>query len=377
MFNIYGKYTGATVYSDICDSEATSQIYGLCNHPIFEGASVKIMPDVHSGVGCTVGTTVKMRRRAVIPSVVGSDIGCGVLSVRFSREGEIDFAALDGFINKNIPYGMTVRQTKHKNLDKRVAEAITSLSDDLKMYKSREAFLRSVGTLGGGNHYIEIGRADDGYMLSVHTGSRGIGKCVAKYFTDLADKYVVKRGYVGFDRSMPYIEGEEYDLYLTEMTRATLAAAENRRLIARDILAFLCADEIESFDTVHNYIEVERDGTLTIRKGAVSAKSGERLAIPLNMRDGIIIAEGLGNPDWNFSAPHGAGRLLSRREAKESLDIEQFKREMSGVVSFSVGRSTLDESPMAYKPADEILSVIGESVKIIGIVKPLYNFKAH
>lgn len=377
MFEIYGKYTSATVYSDICDAEATSQIYGLCNHPIFEGASIKIMPDVHSGVGCTVGTTIKAQRRAVIPSVVGSDIGCGVLSVRFKRKSDIDYAALDRFISGNIPFGMSIRPSRHKRLDKKVREDIEQIADDLKMYRSKEDFVRSVGSLGGGNHYIEIGNTREGYMLSIHTGSRSIGKCVAKYFTDLADKYVTEKGLCGFDRSMPYIEEELYDLYVTQMLRASAAAAENRRLIAADILEFLGAEATESFDTVHNYIEVARDGSLIIRKGAVSAKAGEGLAIPLNMRDGIIIAEGLGNPEWNFSAPHGAGRLLSRREAKERLNLAEFEREMSGIVSFSVGRSTLDESPMAYKPPEEILSVIGDTVRICEIVKPLYNFKAH
>ncbi len=377
MFEIYGKYTSAVVYSDICEQEALSQLYDLCNHPVFEGAAIRIMPDVHAGAGCTVGTTVRMQRRAIIPSVVGADIGCGVLTVLFEYDGEIDYKALDDFIVGNIPSGMGIRQNTHPRMNNELKREIRALSEELKMYRSADAFIRSCGSLGGGNHYIEIDRLSGGkYAISIHTGSRGLGKCVAEYFGDVAKNYLHKNNISGVNRSMPYIEEDDFDNYICQMTRAQRMAAESRRLISHDILTFLGAEPLDSFDTVHNYIECHRDGGITIRKGAVRAALGERLAIPLNMRDGVLIAVGKGNPDWNFSAPHGAGRLLSRAAAKTSVSIEEYRSAMSGVSSWSVLPSTLDESPMAYKPAQLIREAVTPTVEIIDTALPLYNFKA-
>ncbi len=377
MFELYGKYTSAIVYADICEGDAISQIYDLCNHPVYAGAKIRIMPDVHAGSGCTVGTTVTMQRKAVIPSIVGADIGCGVLTVTFEKSGDIDFKALDDFIITEIPSGMSIRRNTHPLLSKKVKDDIRELCYELGMYDSEQAFIRSCGSLGGGNHYIEIGRAEDGtYALSVHTGSRGLGKCVAEYFSDRAKEYVRAKNITGINRNMPYLEDEGYDLYLAQMKRAQAMAEENRRLIAKDITDFLSVCPCDSFDTVHNYIETHRDGYITVRKGAVSAKEGERLAIPLNMRDGVLIARGLGNTEWNSSAPHGAGRLYSRSEAKSRLTLEEFKLAMAGIKSWSVERETIDESPMAYKPAESILSSVVDTVTPLSIVRPLYNFKA-
>ena len=351
MFDIYGKYTGAVIYSDICESEALSQLYDLCNHPIFEGARIRIMPDVHAGAGCTVGTTIFMERKAVIPSIVGADIGCGVYTVIF-ESGEIDYKALDDFIISNIPCGMAIRNSVHPRMSNELKREIRNLCEALKMYRSEQSFIRSCGSLGGGNHYIEVGLNEDGrYSLSIHTGSRGLGKCVAEYFSDKAKAYIDERGITGINRNMPYLEDEGYFEYVRWMQVCQSMAAASRRLIAGDILAHLGARPIESFDTVHNYIEMHREGGITIRKGSVSAKSGEKLAIPLNMRDGVLIARGRGNEEWNFSAPHGAGRLMSRAEAKATISLDKYREVMAGIESWSVVKETVDESPMAYKPA--------------------------
>lgn len=378
MFEIYGSYTGARIFADVCESDAISQLYDLCNHPIFAEAKIRIMPDVHAGVGATVGTTIEMKRRALIPSIVGTDIGCGVLITLFETDAPIDFAALDAFVSREIPSGMSIRDRRHPALSKQAKEAVGSVVEDLKMYKSEEAFLRACGSLGGGNHYIEVGKLEDGrYALSIHSGSRALGKCVCEYFSDRAKAYVDRVGATGFKRSMPYIEEEDYELYLKEMLRTQAMAAENRRLMTKDILSHLGVDPVESFDTIHNYVEVKRDGGVVIRKGAISAAEGQRLAIPLNMRDGVIIGTGRGNPDWNCSAPHGAGRLLSRSAAKESISLADFEEAMKGIATWSVTRETLDESPMAYKDAATIVAAIGDTVKVDAIAKPVYNFKAH
>ncbi len=336
MFDIYGKYTSAKIYSDICESEALSQLYDLCNHPVFEGAKIRIMPDVHAGAGCTVGTTVYMEKQAIIPSIVGADIGCGVYTIIFEA-GEIDCKALDDFIITHIPCGMAIRSSVHPVMANELKREIRSLCEALRMYRSEQAFIRSCGSLGGGNHYIEVGRLDDGrYALSIHTGSRGLGKCVAEYFQDRAKVYIADRGITGINRNMPYLEEEGYFEYVRWMQVCQRMAAESRRLIASDILTHLGVRAIEAFDTVHNYIEIHKDGAITIRKGSVSAKSGEKLAIPLNMRDGVLIAIGKANEEWNCSAPHGAGRLMSRAEAKATISLEEYREAMAGVESWSV-----------------------------------------
>ncbi len=377
MFNVYGKYTSATIYADVCERDALSQIYDLCNHPKFYGALIRIMPDVHAGAGVTVGTTVKMSSETVFPSIVGADIGCGVLTVVFATEKELDFKALDDFIYSHIPFGMSIREAKHPMLQKGLKVQVGELCERLSMQKSEQAFLRSCGTLGGGNHYIEIGRMKNGkYALTIHTGSRAFGKCIAECHANNAKNYLHTNNITGVNKALPFLVGDAAKSYLRDMLAAVNFAKENRRLIARDILDFLHIVPEYSFDTIHNYIEVEGDGCITLRKGAISAKKDEIVAIPMNMRDGVLICRGLGNPDWNYSAPHGAGRLMSRSEAKATLSLEDYAANMHGIASWSVLSSTIDESPMAYKPMDSILSIIGETVEVLDIIKPLYNFKA-
>lgn len=413
MIELNGKYTNAKIFTDNVESEAIGQILGLCNHPAFEGAKIRVMPDVHAGAGCTIGTTVVLDKKMVIPNIVGVDIGCSVLTTIFETDAPIeDFKPLDDFINDNIPYGMSVRETEHKKLNPAIKSKVLDIVRDLGL-GSETRHLNSIGSLGGGNHYLEIGKVDDNtYALSVHTGSRNLGKKVCEYFQQKAveningkkdlqvaikekiaelkasgrEKQIESEiarlekefvgGKKGIAKGLEYIEGDDFDAYMKCMFICQAMAAENRRLITEDILSFLGAKINDQFDTIHNYIE-ESNGTYIIRKGAISAKKDQWLAIPLNMRDGVIIGKGKGNAEWNNSAPHGAGRLLSRSKAKEVVSLEEFKDSMKGIQSWSVNRSTLDESPQAYKPAEEIIELVKDTIDIMAIAKPVYNFKAH
>ena len=430
MIELNGKYTNAKIFTDNVESEAIGQILGLCNHPAFEGAKIRVMPDVHAGAGCTIGTTVILDKKMVIPNIVGVDIGCGVLTSMFKTEAPIDFKALDDFINANIPYGMSVRESEHKKLNPVTKSKVLDIVRDLNL-GSEERHLNSIGSLGGGNHYIEIGQLEDGtYALSVHTGSRNLGKKVCEYFQEKAVENVngkadleaeikktidglksigrakaieaeiarlrkeFKGGKTGIPKGLEYIENDDFDMYMEYMFKCQAMAAENRRLISEDILSFLGVNPEEQFDTIHNYIEEKETENYIqdkkgnpikagseikyiIRKGAISARYGQMVAIPLNMRDGVIIGLGKGNFEWNSSAPHGAGRLLSRSKAKEAVSLEEFEEAMEGIQTWSVNTNTLDESPQAYKPAEEIIELVKDTIDIIAIVKPVYNFKAH
>lgn len=427
MFEINGKYTNATVYTDMVEQEAISQIMGLCNHPAFADAKVRVMPDVHAGAGCTIGTTIELAKDMVIPNIVGVDIGCGVRSSVFKIKSELDFEALENFIVANIPTGCNVRESEHKKMNKDVRELVKQVVRDLNL-GNLTYHLNSVGSLGGGNHYIEIGKLDETtYMLSVHTGSRNLGKKTCEYFQDKAldtlsgkakekDKIAetIKQlksegkereiekaiaaikneahSYSGkIPKELAYIEGEDFDAYMENMQKCQKMAAENRRLISEDILSFLGVEVEWTFDTIHNYIEdlsiystcsngensVKKK--FIIRKGAIRANLGEKVAIPLNMKDGVIIGVGKGNSEWNCSAPHGAGRLLSRSKAKETLNLDDYRAEMEaqGIKTWSVCRDTLDEAPGAYKPAEMIIEQVKDTIDILWLVKPVYNHKDH
>lgn len=555
MLELRGKYTNALVYTDMIEEEAISQIIGLCNHPVFKDAKIRIMPDVHAGAGCTIGTTIKLKEKKIIPNLVGVDIGCftidtkvwtgtsyktfaelmelnqsfmvesydseidgfimckavakqtrknaelikvvygsktntyevkctldhkfmlnnktwveakdlktgmqlmynndglkpteicvketcileekqdvycltvedthnflieggivvhncGVLTTLFKVKEEIDFKALDDFILSAIPNGCNVRNGIHKDIQSEIKQLISEVVKNLKLGNLNYHY-DSCGTLGGGNHYIEIGKIDeDTYALSVHSGSRNLGKQVCEYFQKEAvehmkakedlrklEKELIERlknegrakeisselenlkktyqsKYKGIPVDLAFIEGETYEQYIENMIKCQKVAVENRRLMAKEILSFLNAEIIDQFQTIHNYIE-DIDGTIIIRKGAIRANSGEKVAIPLNMKDGVIIGIGKGNEDWNCSAPHGAGRLLSRSKAKADLSMEDFKKDMSGIQTWSVCRETIDESPAAYKPAEMIIEQVKDTIDIVDIIKPIYNFKAH
>ena len=369
-----GKFGTAKVFTDLVEPDAVSQIIAILNHPLVKDGDVRVMPDVHPGKGCTIGLTAHVRSGLIVPNMVGSDIACGVRTTLF-RADNLDFKALDEFITANVPNGAAVHNSKHSNA-KRYASTFANVQELCSRYSFRkpERIIASLGTLGGGNHYVEIGRVDEDVLaLSVHSGSRMLGQVVCDHFQNLA---TVDNSVGAVSADSGYLEGKLRDDYLAAVHVATEFALVNRSLISDDILKFVRAHVLDSFDTMHNYVEALPNGDVVVRKGAVRANAGERLAIPLNMADGVILGTGRGNADWNNSAPHGAGRLLSRHDAKAAISLEEFQRAMTGVQSWSVGSSTIDESPLAYKPAAAILDVIGDTVDVKTVVKPLYNFKS-
>jgi len=365
MMEIKGKYNTAIIFSDNVDEKAAEQIKFLCGHEFVKGSRIRIMPDIHVGAGCTIGTTMTIRDK-VVPNLVGVDIGCGM---HVSILGRIGITAemlkkIDRIIRKEIPCGFEVRRTPHGYInradldDLRCAEAV-----DIK-----RATL-SIGTLGGGNHFIELGRDDNGIIyLVVHTGSRHLGKQTAEHYQHRASAENPD-----IDRSIAYVSGRSFEEYLNDMRIAQDFAGHNREAIAEIITREMGFHAVDSFVTIHNYIDIEE---MMLRKGAVSAKKGELLIIPVNMKEGSIIAVGKGNPEWNCSAPHGAGRVMSRKQAKKMLSFDEFRKSMEGIYSTSISRETIDEAPLAYKPLQEILTNIRDTVDIQCIIKPVYNFKA-
>lgn len=368
MIELQGKYGNtARIFADTLDSGAEGQIKKLLEQSFVSGSQIRIMPDVHAGAGCAIGTTMTITDK-VVPNLVGVDIGCGMETVKLAST-RMNLPVLDSFIHQNIPAGMDIRKRPHKYL------AQTRI-DELRCGKhiNLQRGELSLGTLGGGNHFIEIDKDDDGaFYLIVHSGSRNIGLQVAKYYQDAA--YKAERS--DAERELPYelcyCSGRLLEDYLHDMAIMQEFAALNRRAIVDDILKHCKLKEDSRFTTIHNYIDLE---AMILRKGAVSAQSGETLLIPINMRDGALICEGLGNPDWNTSAPHGAGRLMSRSEAKSSFTLSAYKKEMNGIFSSTVNAKTLDECPMAYKSMDDILAQIAPTAKVMKHIRPVYNFKA-
>ena len=367
MIEIKGTYGEAKVFTNELDSSASGQIKALCEQPFIIGSKIRIMPDVHAGKGCTIGTTMTIGDY-VVPNLVGVDIGCGMLTVQL-EEKRLNLPELDSFIHQNIPYGRDVRERTHRSHGRINLE-------DLRCYKkvdTRRA-KESLGTLGGGNHFIEVDKDDDGTLyLVIHTGSRNLGLRVAELYQKKAYTAVGGRKQTEIPYELAYLTGEEKDDYLYDMAFMQRFAELNRRIIKEVILDGLKLHEVDSFTTIHNYIDTDK---MILRKGAVSANAGERLLIPMNMRDGSLICTGLGNEDWNCSAPHGAGRRFSRTEAENSFTVSEFKKQMEGIYTTSVSKDTLDECPMAYKPMDEILGNISDTVRVERIIRPIYNFKA-
>ncbi len=412
MFTLNGKFTNATVYTDNIEQEAVGQIVNVINHPVSTNSKIAIMPDAHAGAGCTIGTTMTITDR-VCANLVGVDIGCGMLTIKLGKV-DIDFKRFDEIVNQKVPAGFEV----HPN-ETRFSNTSIKLEDLHCFSKLRNIshIKASLGTLGGGNHFIELDKDDEGNVyLVIHTGSRNLGKQVAEYYQNLAyekaqQKYLLskdeeksiieslksegrqieiadtlkkirekqKSEMPNIVKDLCYLVDEDMNNYLNDVELCQRFAHDNRLQIAQTI----CDNyfgfgswSFEMFETIHNYIDT-KSPTKILRKGAVSAQNGETLLIPINMRDGSLICKGKGNPDWNYSAPHGAGRLMSRSSAKASISLEEFEKAMEGVYSTSVGTSTIDESPMAYKSIDDIINNIGDTVDIISIIKPIYNFKAH
>ena len=394
MIEIKGKYNTAKVFTDNVDEASVKQILTLCNEAFTEGSLIRMMPDVHAGAGCTIGTTMTIEDK-IVPNLVGVDIGCGMETV-ILRDEHVELQKLDKVIHRLIPSGFDIRTSSHKFID----EIDLTRLKCVKHVNLKRAGL-SIGTLGGGNHFIELGRDDDGRLyLVVHTGSRNLGKQVAEYYqnaavndlqskskdtsaliTELKSKRreteiqseLKKIDVRKVNRNLAFCEGSLFDSYLHDMDIVQKYAGCNRRAIIREIIGEMKFKVDDQFTTAHNYIDI---GSMILRKGAISAQKGERVLIPMNMRDGSLICIGKGNPDWNYSAPHGAGRLMSRSEAKQSISLTQFAKSMDGIYSSTVNKSTIDEAPFAYKPMDEIISNIGDTVEIVKTIKPLFNFKA-
>ena len=394
MIELQGKYNTAKVFTDNVEQEAISQIINLLNQEFVQGSKIRIMPDTHAGAGCTIGTTMTISDK-IVPNLVGVDIGCGMETVMLEND-HVELQQLDKAIHSGIPAGFEVRKKAHQYMGD-----IKLASLRFAKHVNLERAELSMGTLGGGNHFIELDRDDDGKLyLVVHSGSRNLGKQVAEHYQnaaarDLNDKSkqvsvlitelkkqgreteiqaeLNKIGVRKVDKNLAFVEGALLDDYLNDMSIVQRYAELNRRAIVRDLVKQMNFKVADTFTTIHNYIDLD---SMILRKGAISANAGERVLIPINMRDGSIICMGKGNPDWNYSAPHGAGRLMSRSAAKQSITLTQFAASMEGIYSTTVNKSTIDESPMAYKPMDEIIGNIGDTAEIVRIIKPLYNFKA-
>lgn len=400
---ITGKYNTAKVFTNELDELSREQIETFCNQQFTEGSKIRLMPDVHAGAGCTIGTTMTINDK-IVPNLVGVDIGCGMETVVINSETkeakDFDPVRIDKIINEQIPGGMNIRDTEHEFVNKIDIDSIRCPAID----KNRAR--KSIGTLGGGNHFIEANRdKKNNLYIVVHSGSRHLGTEIAEYYQEQAwqqlngnkkvdiEKIILQLKTEGREKEiqgtvsklksqvittipkeLAYVNEELFDNYIHDMKITQAFALINRKAMMQIILDGLEIKEVsEQFSTIHNYLDTEQ---MILRKGAVSAKKGEKLIIPINMRDGSLICEGLGNSDWNFSAPHGAGRIMSRKKAFASLKMEDYKNAMQGIYSTSVSEHTLDESPMAYKSMDNILAHIKETAKVLHIIKPVYNFKA-
>lgn len=390
------------IFTKNIEDKALEQVNTLIAQDAFKDAKIRIMPDVHAGAGCVIGFTGDLGDK-VIPNIVGVDIGCGMLTIKLNKR-VLDLKALDKFITKNIPNGFDVSSVERYSQEE--IERFRCYKDFEKVGRLK----KSLGSLGGGNHFIEIDTDGETDYLVIHTGSRNLGLQVAKIYQSKAEEHIreinkelkaeissrikelvsedredeieetikeLKEKMISIPKELSFIEDSVREDYLHDMALAQDFAMRNRREIAKSILTYLMDTEgiivVSNFQTIHNYIDLESN---IVRKGAISAKEGERVIIPINMRDGCIIAIGKGNDDWNQSAPHGAGRILSRTAAKKQVSMEDFEKSMEGIYTTSVDKSTIDESPFAYKSIDEILENIQDTVEVEKIIKPIYNFKA-
>ena len=395
MLEIKGKVNTAICYASVIEEEAIEQIRRMCDYEFTAGSRIRIMPDVHAGKGCTIGTTMTITDKAV-PNIVGVDIGCGMYTVSLGK-ADIDFERLDEAAHF-IPSGMNVWEGRQEHFDLEQLRCYRDLKDTKRLE-------RSLGTLGGGNHFIEIDESADGEKyLVIHSGSRNLGKQVAELYQKLAvdlskgkEEYFKKRDEIIrtykeqgkrkeiqaalkkiaweqkeslIPEDLCFLYGSYLEDYLHDVEVCQRFARRNREKMAEILLERTGIAAGEAFHTIHNYIDTEE---MILRKGAIAAHAGEKILIPINMRDGSVLAVGKGNAEWNYSAPHGAGRIMSRKAAKDKLSLEEYRETMKGIYTTSVNEATLDEAPMAYKSLDDIIDVIRDSVDIIDVMKPVYN----
>lgn len=397
---IEGKYNYAKVFTQGLEVEAREQIKTLCDQSYVKGAKIRIMPDVHAGAGCTIGTTMTIQD-CIVPNLVGVDIGCGMETIQI-KNTHIELEKLDKLIQEKIPSGFQIRKKAH-TYNEEIDLSLLRCKEKGKVNINRA--IMSLGTLGGGNHFIEANKDDDGKLyLVIHSGSRHLGLEVATHYQEEAYKVLngsneeavqlliqeyresgrekeIQSALIALKnqicteipKALAYVTGQLMEDYLHDMKIVQRFALLNRKAMMDEIIRGMKLKVEEEFTTIHNYIDTQE---MILRKGAVSAKAGEKLLIPINMRDGSILCIGKGNEDWNYSAPHGAGRLMSRTKAKNTYTLSEYKKQMDGIYSTSVNKGTLDECPMAYKGMDEIIQNIEECAKIIRVIKPIYNFKA-
>jgi len=358
--------TNSTEYS--IDDYALVQLQVLCDNEAFDGCTIRVMPDVHPGKVGTIGFTSTLGKR-VLPNVIGIDIGCGMSLAKIKGKTK-DFQKLDVVIRNNVPSGFATRKNIHHLAD---AFDFTRLYCYKHIYE--EKALLSLGTLGGGNHFIELDIDNEGCKyLVVHSGSRHLGKEVTEYYLAEGQKYLKTNG-IDIPYEITYLEGPLMDAYLHDLQIVQEFASLNREIIIMEIVKGMKWKVLESYSCIHNYVDFDSD-TPIIRKGAISAKQGEQVIIPINMRDGILFGTGLGNQDWNYSAPHGAGRIMKREDIKSHYTVTSFKNEMKGIYSSCISKDTLDEAPFAYRDLSSISEAIQETVRIEKVIKPIYNFKA-
>lgn len=397
---VEGKYNQAKVFTDVVEEGALKQIQMLCDQEFTKDSKIRIMPDVHAGAGCTIGTTMTIKDM-VVPNLVGVDIGCGMETIQIKNK-HIELEKLDKLIYEKIPSGYMIRETPHRFNEEIDLTKLRCLKEGKINLNHAE---RSLGTLGGGNHFIEADKDEEGKIyLVIHSGSRHLGLEVAEFYQEQAfkalngttkkdiDALITSYKEQGREKEiqkaiselklqikttipkiLAYVSGSLLEDYIYDMRLIQQFAVWNRKAMMNEIIKGMKLKIEEEFTTIHNYIDLE---SMILRKGAVSAKEGEKLLIPINMRDGSLICIGKGNPDWNYSAPHGAGRLMSRKEAKNSFTVSEFKKQMKGIYTTSVNAETLDECPMAYKNMEDIIKNIEPTAEIINIIKPIYNFKA-
>lgn len=370
MINITGKETDAIVYTNNLGPNCTSQIQSVCNSIAFTNSTIRVMPDVHYGKGCVIGFTATMHDDYIIPNLIGVDIGCGVLTKQITPPtgNQTDwFQDIDKICHK-IPHGFQIHSVLNKNLKAQypyLFEEIERINHDLFDHNNPSRDFQSLGSLGGGNHFIEVTQDNKDYFIHIHSGSRNFGNRIAVYYQALA----IQTCQADIPNELKFLTGKLASEYLRDMKIAQLFAQVNREIMSTK---FDTMNEADHFDTIHNYIS--DDGI--IRKGAVSAKENEKFIVPLNMRDGSFICLGKGNKDYNYSAPHGAGRIAPRNKAFKTITLEEFEKSMEGIYTTSVKQSTIDEAPMAYKNKDDIIEFLKPTADIIKHLKPIYNFKA-